>query len=122
MVYNAADPASRHDAEDIAAEIGPGLEVRGARLPARLVEAGALAGGGFAAAVAAAGASGPALGAAVRAAGILCVTAEQAAVQAGFCTMAVSTDPRVQIVLNHDAAAAAELNFVAAFRMMIHEI
>ena len=36
--------------------------------------------------------------------------------------MAISTDLRVQIVLNHAAAAASGISFVAAFRMMIHEI
>ena len=122
VVYSAADPASRQDARAIVAEIGPGLDMRGTRLPARMVEAGMLAGGGYAVAVAAAGANGPVLGAAVRAAHILCVTAELPAVQAGFCTMAISTDLRVQIVLNHAAAAASGINFVAAFRMMIHEI
>ncbi len=122
VVYNAADPGSRQDAEAIVSEIGRGLDVRGARLPARPVEAGALAGGGYAVAIAAAGANGAALGAAVQAAHILCVTAELPAVQAGFCTMAISTDLRVQIVLNHAAAAESGVSFVAAFRMMIHEI
>jgi hypothetical protein len=122
IVYNANDPASRRDAEAINDEIGAGLQIGKVRLPPRLVEAGALAGGGFAVALAAAGANGPALGAAIRASHVLCVTAELAAVQAGFCTMAISTEIRVQIVLNHAAAAASDINFIAAFRMMIHEI
>ena len=122
IVYGGADPASRRDAEAIADEIGPGLRVGGAQLPPRLVEAGALAGGGFAVAIAAAGGNGPALGAAVRAAHILCVTSDLKAVQAGFCTMAVSTEVRVQIVLNHAAAEQSGVNFVAAFRMMIREM
>ena len=122
VVYAAADPASRQDAEAIAAELGSGLKANGALLPAKLVEASALAEGGFAVAIAAAGANGPLLGAAVRAAHLLCVTANLPAVQAGFCTMAISTDLRVQIVLNHAAAAASEIGFAAAFRMMIHEI
>ncbi len=122
VVYAAGDPASRQDAEAIAGEFGNGLKTNGALLPAKVVEAAALAGGGFALAIAASGANGPPLGAAVRAAHLLCVTAELAAVQAGFCTMAISTDLRVQIVVNHAAAATCGVGFAAAFRMMIHEI
>ncbi|MGA3401603.1 MAG: hypothetical protein ABSC95_20525 [Acetobacteraceae bacterium] len=122
VVYAAGDPTSRQDAEAIAGEIGNGLKISGAPLPAKIVEATALAEGGFVVAIAASGANGPSLGAAVRAAHILCVTADLQAVQAGFCSMAISTDLRVQIVLNHAAAAASGIGFAAAFRMMIHEI
>jgi len=122
VVYVAGDPASRQDAEAIAAQTGSGLQAGGMLLAARVVEASALAEGGFAVAIAASGANGPSLGAAVRAAHVLCVTADLAAVQAGFCTLAISTDLRVQIVLNHAAAEAAGVGFAAAFRMMIHEI
>jgi len=122
VVYSSDDPKSRPDADAIAAEIGSGLQVGNVLLPAREVEAGALAQGGFAIAIAASGANGPPLGAAVRAARILCVTADLGAVQAGTCTMGISTRPRVEIVLNHAAAAASDITFVAAFRMMIHEM
>jgi hypothetical protein len=122
VVYAANDAASRQDAEAIAGAIGNGIKAGGVLLPAKAVDATALAGGGFAVAIAAAGANGASLGAATRAAHILCVTSELAAVQAGFCTMAISTDLRVQIVLNHAAAAASGVSFAAAFRMMIHEI
>ena len=36
--------------------------------------------------------------------------------------MAISTDPRVEIVVNHAVAVASGVDFVAAFRMMIREI
>lgn len=122
VVFDPANPASRRDAAAIVAEIGGGMPVAGRTMPARAVPVAQLAGGGFAIAIAAAGSAGPALGAAIRAAHVLCVTSSLAAVQAGFCTMAVSTDLRVQIVLNHAAAAQSGINFVAAFRMMIREI
>lgn len=122
VVYSAADPASRRDAEAIASAIGDGITIDGTRRPGRLVEADALRSGQFAIAIAAAGANGPLLGAAVRAAHVLCVTADLAAVQAGFCAMAVSTGLRVQIVLNHAAAAASDVTFAPAFRMMIREM
>jgi hypothetical protein len=122
VVYAAGDAASRRDADAIAAELGSGLPVGNVLLPVKEVEAGMLRQGGFAVAIAAAGADGPLLSAAVRAARILCVTADQAAVQAGFCTMGISTRPRVEIVLNHAAAAASDITFAAAFRMMIDEM
>lgn len=122
VVYAAGDPASRQDADTIFSEIGAGLQVGNLLLPAREVEAGALAQGGFALAIAAAGANGPSLAAASHAAHILCVTAELPAVEAGTCTMGISTTPRVEIVLNHAAAAASNITFTAAFRMMICEM
>jgi hypothetical protein len=122
VVYAADDPVSRQDAEAIAGEIGNGIKAGSVVLPAKAVDVSALAGGGFVVAIAAAGANGPSLGAATRAAHILCVTSELAAVQEGVCTMAISTDLRVQIVLNHAAAAASGISFAAAFRMMIHEM
>jgi hypothetical protein len=122
VVYSANDPASRQEADAIASEIGGGLQVGNLLLPARVVEANALAQGGFTVVIAASGANGPLLAAAVRAAHILCVTAELQAVEAGFCTMGISTTPRVEIVLNHAVAAASNITFAAAFRMMIHEM
>jgi len=122
VVYAEGNPASRQDADTILSEIGSGLQVGNLLLPAREVEAGALAQGGFAIAIAAAGANGPSLAAAARAAHILCVTAELSAVETGTCTMGISTRPRVEIVLNHVAAAASNVTFAAAFRMMIHEM
>ncbi len=122
VVYAAGDAASRQDADAIASEIGSGLQAGNVLLPVRVVDAAELASGGFAVVIAASGANGPSLGAAVRAARILCVTADLAAVQAGLCTMGIITRPRVEIVLNHAAAAAADITFVAAFRMMIREI
>jgi hypothetical protein len=122
VVYAAGDAASRQDADAIASEIGNGLQAGSVLLAVKVVDAGELAKGGVAVAIAASGANGPALGAAVRAARILCVTADLAAVQDGFCTMGITTRPRVTIVLNHAAAAAAGITFAAAFRMMIREI
>jgi hypothetical protein len=122
VVYAPGDAASRQDADAIAAAIGGGLRVGSAILPAQVVEPGTLAAGGFALAIAAAGANSAQLGATVRARHLLCVTAAAAAVQAGFCTMAISTELRVQILLNHAAAAEANIVFAPAFRMMIREM
>jgi hypothetical protein len=123
VVYAVGDDASLRDAEAIAHAIGDGLKVNGGpTLPPVVVAVPALAKGGFALAIAAAGASSPSLAAAVVAAHLLCVTADRAAVQAGSCSMAVNTEPRVDIVLNHALIAASDISFALAFRMTIREI
>jgi hypothetical protein len=122
VAYAGGDPASRTDAEAIAALLGEGLRVGGTLLRPKPVEVAALAPGGFAMVIAAAGANGPALSAASRSGRALCITADLAAVQNGLCTMAIRTAPRVEIVVNHNAAVAAQVEFAAAFRMMIREL
>jgi hypothetical protein len=122
VVYATGDPASRRNAEALAGEMGNGLKVGSLLLPAKVVDASALAAGGFAMVIVATGANGSAVGAAARAAHILCVTADLAAVQAGTCTLGIRTEPRVELVLNRAAAAASGIEFPVALRMMIHEI
>lgn len=122
VAYAANNPASRQDAEAIAASIGGGLQAGKAVLPAKLVEAGAIAAGGFRVVIAAVGTTNPQFAAAVQAAHTLCVTADVAAVHAALCTMAVATEPRVEIIVNHAASVAAGVEFASAFRMMIREI
>lgn len=122
IVYTAGNPASLQDADSIKGEIGNGPQAGNVLLPVKEVDAAALANGGFVLAIAAAGTNGPSLAAAIRTARILCVTADLAAVQTGFCTMGIITSPRVEIVLNHAVAAATDITFAAAFLMMIREM
>lgn len=122
IVYDPGSEASRHDAEAIAAQMGDGLRVGAATFQPRLLDTMSLAAGGYAAIVAAAGAQGDRVMAASRAAHVLCVTGDFAAVLAGQCTMAIRAEPRVEVVVNHAAAADAKVDFAAAFRMMIREI
>jgi hypothetical protein len=122
VAYTSGDPASRRDAESIVAMIGTGLQVGKTLLQPKLVDVGALAATGFVVVIAAAGANGPQLGAAARTSRVLCVTTDVEAVRAALCTMAITSEPRVEIVVNHAVAATAGVEFAAAFRMMIHEI
>jgi hypothetical protein len=122
IVYAAADPASRRDAEEIAALLGGGLKIGTATVPSILVASPAAAAGGCRLVIVAAGANGPQISAATRSAHTLCVTADTDAVQAGLCTMAIRSDPRMDIMINHTAAVAGGIEFAAAFRMMIREI
>jgi len=122
IAYVAGNSASRADAEAIARLIGDGITVGSATLPPKVVEIGAVATAGAAVVIPAAGANGRELGDAARAAHALCVTTDTAAVLAGQCTVAIRREPRVEIIVNHAAAAAAGIEFATAFRMMIREI
>lgn len=122
VVYADSDAASRQDAEAIMALIGDGLRAGNAVLRPKLVPVGALATTQCAIVIAASGANGPQLSSAARAAHVLCVTTDLPAVQAGLCTLAIRSVPRVELVLSHTALAATGIEFAAAFRMMIHEI
>jgi len=122
VVFAHGDAASRQDAEAIVALLGDGLRSGGSLLRPVLRDSDSLGAGGFSVLVAAAGANGEALLAASRANHALCVTADLAVVQAGLCTMAISSQPTVELVISHAAAAAAGIEFAAAFRLMVREI
>jgi hypothetical protein len=50
------------------------------------------------------------------------MTGVVALVQSGTCIMAVMSQPKVSIIVNHAAAEAAGITFAQAFRMLIKEI
>jgi hypothetical protein len=122
IAYAAGDDASRRDAEALAALMGDGLRAGRAVFFPKLADTASLGGGGYAAILAAAGADGERLMAASRSARVLCVTADFAAVQAGRCVMAIRAEPRVDVLVNHAAAAATGVELAPAFLMMIREI
>ena len=96
IAYVTGNAASRQDAEAIASLIGGGVRAGKMLLRPKLIDTGSLAAGGFAVVI--------------------------AAVRAGLCAMAITSAPRVEIVVNHAVSAAAGIEFAAAFRMMIREI
>jgi hypothetical protein len=122
VVYSPGNAASRQDAEAILVTLGAGLHAGKAILRPKLVDIAAVAAGGFQVVIAAAGSTGPELTAAVRQSRTLCVTTDIEAVKAALCTMAIMSEPRVEIVVNHAVSAAAGIEFAAAFRMMIREM
>jgi hypothetical protein len=122
IAFMAGNADSKRDAEAIAALIGSGLAAGHATLRPRVVDIAGLSAGGFSVVIAAAGANGAQLSAAAKAAKALCVTTEADAVRDGVCAMAITSEPRVEIIVNHAAAAAAGIDFAAAFRMMIREM
>lgn len=122
IVYVPGNAASRQDAEAIAALIGGGLQAGRAVPRAKVIDINNLGTAGFQVVIAAAGANGPQLNAVTRAARALCVTTEIEAVRAGLRAMAITSEPRVEILVNHAISAAAGSNFATAFRMMIREM
>lgn len=122
IAYREGDAASRDDATEIAAAMGTSLRLGEVVLQPRLMSTDSLAEGGYALLIAAAGADPAALAAAFRSQHVLCVSADLPAVESGSCVMAIRSEPRVEIVLNHAAAAAAQVEFATAFLMMIREI
>lgn len=122
VAYVADDEASRKDAEALAALMGDGVRAGRAVFQPKLIDTASLGAGGYAAIFAAAGADGERLMAASRSARVLCITGDFAAVQAGRCVMALRAEPRVEVLVNHAAAAAAGVELAPAFLMMIREI
>ncbi len=121
VVYS--DAASKADADGIVTSFGDGLASSGGTVTAKAVDAAALGGGsGYIAMILATGAATDAVAAAAKAHKIPCITASSALVQSGACIMAIQSDPKVSILVNHAAAQAAGIGFASAFAMLIHEI
>lgn len=121
VVFSPSDPASRQDAERVAALFGEGLRAGNAVLRARPVAANALAGDRYAALIAAAGAPMEEVMVAARAGRVACITAVLAEVEAGRCTIWVRSEPRVEVAVSRAAVQAGGLGLTAAFRMMVRE-
>jgi hypothetical protein len=122
IAYAPSDPASRRDAEGIASLIRASAAAGRISPHAKIVDVNAVETAGATIVIAASGANGPRLSAVTRAARALCVTTDVEAVRAGLCAMAINTEPRVEIILNHAVSVASGIEFVAAFRMMIREM
>ncbi len=121
VVYSNA--ATKADADAIVGNFGGGLASSGGTVTAKAVDVAALGdGSGYVAIILADGVSTPTANAAAKAHKIPCITADTALVQSGGCTMAVQSDPKVSITVNHAAAQAAGISFASAFAMLIHEI
>jgi hypothetical protein len=53
---------------------------------------------------------------------IPCITVDIAAVHNGACVMGVSSQPRVEIIVNRAAAAKINMSFATVFRLLVTEI
>ena len=123
VVFDPSKPASVAEKNAVMAAIGGGYAAGTVTLVGKPVEADDVAGvAGVNALFVTGGVNYAAVGAAAKARKIVTIGSGPACVNTGACVMGVSTDPKVEIVVNKSAAAAVGVAFKAAFRMMIKEI
>lgn len=120
VVFDPANQGSVAEKNAIMAAIGGGYSAGAVTIVGTPVEAGA--DGGAKVLFVTRGVNYAVVGSNARAKRIITIGSDFACVQSGACVIGVSTDPTVQIVVNHKAAAAVGAAFRAAFRMMIQEI
>lgn len=120
VVFDPANPGSVAEKNTIMAAIGDGYSAGAVTLVGKPIEAGA--DGRAKVLFVTRGVDYAAVGSDARAKHIITIGSDPACVQSGACVVGVSTDPTVEIIVNHRAAAAVGASFKAAFRMMIQEI
>jgi hypothetical protein len=120
IVFDPAQAASVTEKNAIMAAIGAGYSAGGVTIVGRPMEAGAV--GAAQVLFITRGLDYAAIGSAARVRHVLTIGSDLACVRDGACVVGISTDPTVQIVVNHKAAAAIGASFKAAFRMMIQEL
>ena len=120
VVFDPAKPASVAEKNAIMAALGGGYSAGAITLTGKAMEADAV--GGVKVVFVTHGVNYAAVGAEARSKHIIAIGSDQACVQSGACAVGISTDPTVQIIVNHSTAEAVGATFKAAFRMMIHEV
>jgi hypothetical protein len=123
VVFDPAKPASVAEKNAVMAAIGGGYSAGALTLTGKAVEAGDVAGAaGVNALFITGGVNYANVGAVAKARKLVTIGSGPACVSSGACVMGVTTDPKVEIIVNRSAAAAVGVAFKAAFRMMIKEI
>jgi len=125
IVYAADQPTSVRQAESMRAAIGDALIAGRVTLKARMVPVDQLGsasnlGGIFV--VSDLGSRLDDIAAAAQRLHIPTISTEQACVRTARCILAYSSQPTVEILLNHDAANTAGVRFSQAFRMLVREL
>jgi len=117
------DAGTQKQAEALMAQLGGGLAAGKFTLVPTLVKIGDVGSANVNAVVLMAG-----VGGAVKVAEITkskkipCFTGDVSQVKSGACLVGITTDPKVEILLNKALAASSGISFGAAFKMMITEI
>jgi hypothetical protein len=123
VVYDPGNAASQKEAESLVAQLGGGFAAGKFTLVPKLVKIGDVGGASMNAFVLTSGVGGSAkLADATKSKKIPCFTGDHEAVSSGNCLIGITTDPKVEILLNKGLAAASGITFGSAFRMMITEI
>ncbi len=114
-----------HQAENLAGAIGDALVAGRITLKARLIPIDQLRNAAGIGAIFVTSDLDPHLDevdAAARRLHVPTISTEMACVRTARCILAFSSQPTVQIVLNHDAANNAGVRFTQAFRMLVREL
>ncbi len=125
VIYAPTNPDSRRAANELMAALGSGLHSGDLTLVPTLMAANrleALATMRVALLVPGLGGERPRIFANASRLGVLTVAFERECAQVGQCVMAISSEPRVEIVVNRAAAQSSGIGFAPAFRMMITEL
>lgn len=123
VVYNAASADSKAEADTIIRLIGNGLHVGDLVLTARAIPQTALGGNLDVGAWFVAGDVDQSLLRTVLAGRhLICLTRHIDEVAHGACTVSICSSPSVDLVISNANAAAADVHFATAFRMMVREL
>lgn len=123
IVFDPDDPASEAEARTIERTLANGLTVGALRLkPKRVAEddLGELAGARVA--FVTKGVNYRNVARSAEGQSILTISSDIACVNAGYCAVAISSGPKVQIFVSREACGAASIRFSAAFLMLVKEI
>ena len=125
IAYAPDRPASLRQAENLRAAIGDAVVAGRVTLKARLLSVDQLAGASGLAGIFVTGDLGPRLDEVAAAAlrlHVPTISTEMTCVRAGRCIVGFSSQPTVEIYLNHTAAGSAGVHFTQAFRMLVREL
>ncbi len=125
IVYDGGNAASKSDADALNGILGGGMTEKGVTYKPVMTDVSSLSSvpaGSIVYVANGMSAHHGKIGGAAKSAGALAVSADRACVDAGACTMFVSSSPKVEIVLNKGTAEGAGIEFQAAFKMMVTEI
>jgi hypothetical protein len=123
IIYSPANPQSAREAEALKSMLGDGLRVGNVTLRPVLIPVTDLPHSTAALFLLAGGVDDAVLLAdTVRIKRIPCITTDLAKVKSGSCAIGVRSQPKIEILVNRNAATGSDLKFSAVFRMMITEI
>jgi hypothetical protein len=123
IVYSPANPQSVREAEELKAMLGEGLRIGNVTLKPVLIPIAELQHSSAALFLLTGGVEdAAALADAARNKRIPCITTDLAKVKGGSCAIGVRSQPKIEILVNRNAAAGSDLKFSAVFRMMITEM
>jgi hypothetical protein len=123
IVYSPGNPQSAREAEALKDMLGEGLKIGNVTLRPVLIPVAELRHSTAALFLLTGGVEDAALlTGTARSKQIPCITTDLAKVKSGSCAIGVLSQPKIEILVNRNAAANSDLKFSAVFRMMITEI